>query len=234
MDISDFHLEKAIFEYRYSPSYLLWDRAGSIWSEALTRWPQLKLVRGEPTITSFTLENTYELSVTIDKSSVIAHHPKPDLSDFIQKAVHFLTLTVKHLDILEYTRIGFRLLYFRSYPTEQAASNAFLECKTLVLPEGPHFGLVDGGFSLPEYAVRWEGKAAAVTIRLRTEGRKLDFDPPMGVRELKAVHDEKFGIVFDVDHYTKGTVLSGQFRASEWIGNALHVTRRDSKNFLRA
>jgi hypothetical protein len=78
MDINDFHLERAIFEYRYSPSYLHWDRAGALWTEAASKWPQLKNTRGEPNITTFKLDDAYEISVTSEKASVTGYEPKPD------------------------------------------------------------------------------------------------------------------------------------------------------------
>ena len=108
-----------------------------------------------------------------------------------------------------------------------------LDTKVLQLSEGPHFGL-DGSFSLPEYAVRWEGRTAGVMVRIRTEGRRIDLIAPLGIRELKAVHEEKFGIVLDIDYFTKGQLTVGQFSAQNWLGNVLHVVRRDSRKFLRA
>ena len=233
MDLSEFELERSIFEFRYSPSYLHWDKAGVLWNDAQTKWPKLKLKRGEPNVTSFMLDNTYEIAVTVDKASVVCYFPESDLADFIEKVDYFLGATTKQLDISQYTRVGLRLPYFKKYPNVESASAGILEPKLLNLPGGPHFGL-EGSFSLPEFAVRWEGSAAGVTVRLRTEGRKLDFDPPIGVRELKPFHEEKFGLVYDVDYYTKGTLTVGQFRTQDWIKNVLHVIRRDSRRFLGA
>jgi len=233
MDIKDFHLERAVFEYRYSPSYLLWDHAGALWTDATSKWPQLKAIRTEPNITNFKINDAFEVGVTSDKTTVTGYDPKADLVDFNEKVVYFFEATTRHLGITHFTRVGCRLIYFRSYPTEKAASDSMLATKVLPLPEGPHFG-IDGAFNLPEYAVRWEAKTAGVTIRLRTEGRKTDFEPPLGVQELKPVHEEKFGIVLDLDYFTKGTVTTGQFRPQDWISNVLHMFRRDSRKFLGA
>ena len=233
MDLSDFELEKSIFEFRYSPSYLHWDKAGFLWNDAQIKWPKLKIKRGEPNATSFTLDNTYEIAVTLEKASVVCYFPKSDLADFIEKVDYFVGATSKQLDISQFTRVGLRLLYLKPYPNVESASGAFLQAKLLNLPGGLNFGL-DGSFSLPEFAVRWEGSAAGVTVRLRTEGRKIDFDPPMGIRELEPFHQEKFVLVYDIDYFTKGTLTVGQFRTQDWISNVLHVVRRDSRKFLGA
>jgi hypothetical protein len=233
VDISDFQLERSIFEFRYSPSYIHWDRAGVLWNDAQIKWPKLKIKRGEPNVTSFTLDDTYEIAITIDKASVVCYYPKADLVDFIEKVDYFLAATTKQLEIRQYARIGLRLLFFKVYADKESASAGVLEPKLVNLPDGPHFGL-EGSFSLPELAVRWEGLAAGVTLRLRSEGRKIDFDPPMGVRELQPYHEEKFGILYDLDYYTKGTLGTGQFRTQDWINNVLHVVRRDSRKFLGA
>ena len=231
MNIKDFQFERSVFEFRYSQSYLHWDRAGVLWHAALSKWPKLKRTRGEPNITSFMLENDYEISVMVDKTNIICYYPKSNLADFIEKAHYFLGSVTRQLEIEQFTRVGLRMFYFKSYPDEQSASADMLGAKLLNLPDGPHFGL-DGSFTYPELAARWEGRAAGVTVRLRSEGRKIDFDPPHGIGELQSVHEEKFGLVCDLDYYTKGTVTTGQFRTQDWINQVLHLIRRDSHKFL--
>ena len=233
MDLIDFELEQSIFEYRYSPSYLHWDKAGALWNDAQIKWPKLKVKRGEPNVTSFVLDNAYEFAVTPEKASVVCFFPKSDLADFIEKVDYSLKATTKQLEITQYTRVGLRLLYVKTYPNLESVSAAFLERKFLNLPDGPHFGF-EGSFSLPEFAVRWEGSSAGVTIRVRTEGRKIDFDPPIGMRELKSFHDEKFVLVYDFDYYTKGILTVGQFRTQDWISKVLHLARRDTRKFIGA
>jgi hypothetical protein len=231
MDLKDFSLEQSIFQLRYSPSFLLWDNAGSLWHDAQQKWPKLKMKRGEPNVTSFTLENKHEIAITTESASVVGHFPDSGLADFTEKVSYFVVETAKHLEIAEYTRIGLRLLFRKTYSSTETASMALYDSKLLNLPEGPHFG-VKGAFRMPELTIRWESESLGVTVRLRAEGRKLDFDPPMDAPELKPVHEEKFGVVYDVDYYSKGSLLIGQFRADDWIKNVLHLIRRDSRSFL--
>src|SRR5258706_10138270 len=122
MELSDFKLETSSFEYRYGQSFLLWDKAGSIWTEAVQRWPKLKLVRGEPGVTTFTLDNLYELAVSIDKVHVISHFPS--IENFVELCEAFTTMTHRQLELRQFTRLGFRLIYFRQFPTKETASDA--------------------------------------------------------------------------------------------------------------
>jgi hypothetical protein len=229
MHVSDFQLERAAFELRYPQAYLLWDRAGSIWSEAVRRWPALKLVRGEPSHISFTLENQHELAVTLEKANAVSHFPA--MSTFVQLADTFTGLVTQHLELDHYIRIGLRLFYFRAFPSREEASKAAVSIRILNPPEGRHFG-IEPPYLLPECAFRLEGPSIGVTIRLRAEGRVVDFQPPMNARGLKPHHAEDWGVLFDVDYYTLANVTIGQFKAEDWINSAVHVIRRDSEAFL--
>ena len=62
--------------------------------------------------------------------------------------------------------------------------------------------------------------------------RKILLDAPLGETALERVEKETFELIYDIDYFTVGTVDVGKFRASDWIPNATHVIRRDSKVFL--
>jgi len=149
----------------------------------------------------------------------------------MEKVAYFVDATSAHLKIQEYLRVGLRLFYRRTYRDKESSTIGVLETKLFSVPEGPHFG-IKGSYSFPEFAIRWEGESLGVSFRLKAEGRKIDFDPPMDAPELQTIHEEKFGILCDVDYFTSGSLLVGQFRAHDWIKNGLHVIRRDSRGFL--
>ncbi len=54
----------------------------------------------------------------------------------------------------------------------------------------------------------------------------------MGEPTVEGVDKDLFELIYDIDYFTIGTVEVGQFRASDWITNAMRVIRRDSKVFL--
>lgn len=231
MNLDDFVLERGIFQFKYAPSYLVWQNSGGVWNDVSVKWPKLKRRRVDSEVSAFTLDNKYDFALALESASIDCQLPTSDLADFIEKVAFFVHSITEHLDIHEYSRVGLRLLYRRFYEDKDGASKGFFETKLLSLPEGPHFG-IKGSFSFPEFACRWETESMGATIRVKAEGRKIDFDPPAMIPELTAIHDEKFAVVYDVDFYTNGLLTVGQFRTEDWIKNALHLVRRDSRKFL--
>lgn len=201
IDIADFELKNATFEVRFHESYLHWDRAGSIWTEALAKWPKLEVIQGEPAKTVFRLENNHQLSVQIDRANIIALKPQSTLRELMDISEAFVATVVKRLEITAFSHVALRLTYFKSYPDKGSASSAFLTTQAIRIPTGPQFG-IDGTPLFPEYSLRWEGQSIGATVRMRALGRKLDFVPPPGLEGLSPLHEEKYGFEFDVDYFT--------------------------------
>lgn len=42
----------------------------------------------------------------------------------------------------------------------------------------------------------------------------------------------KYEVIYDIDYYTIKTVSRGQFNVKDWIEQAYHLIKRDSKNFM--
>lgn len=233
LELSSFEFESIIFEARYSHAYLHWDRAGAIWTEANSKWPNLKMASVDPTKTAFTLPEGYLLTITLENMVCAAYHQDKDLDGYIDVLKDFVELTTRYLEISDFSRIGLRLTYFKEYPDQEAASKALLSTNLLRLPEGKQFG-IDGNATHPEYAIRWESKNRGATVRIKAEGRKLDFEAPLNIKELKSVSILKNGLTVDVDYYTLATVSVGQFRAEDWVNNSQHLIKRGIGSFLEA
>jgi hypothetical protein len=99
------------------------------------------------------------------------------------------------------------------------------------VPSGKHFG-IEGQSKEPHYALRWEGNALGVTVNLRTQARKFLVEPPLADQAFDRIEKETFDLDYDLDYYTMVPASVGQFRAKEWIEQAMHVIQRDSKVFL--
>jgi hypothetical protein len=231
MDIGDFRLEKSVFEIRYAIALLHWDRAGSLWTEALAKWPSLKLSNAEPAKTVFSLDSKFEMLASLESGHVIGFSPQSDLDDFSQISSAFCDIIVKQLGLTEFKRLGLRLQFSKEYASKETAAEALTKTKTIHIPEGKQFGIEPVNV-MPQYSLRWEGKTTGVTIRNAIETRRIDFDPPLGIDEIKPVHVERNVIVHDVDYFTISAVPLGKVNVLEWIKQGLHVVRRDSKNFL--
>jgi hypothetical protein len=231
LDINDFKLERTVCEVRYSPSFLYWDRMGKIWTELNKKWPSLKLEKQEQSGATFTFENKFEVKIKLDRASIIAYRPQQTLKDVIEKVTEFVEILNSLLEIDIYLRVGLRIFYFKEFDSKESATRAVLSSNIVNIESDKHFG-INGEFLLPEYAVRWKGKSTGVTVRVRAEGRVFDISPGISIEHFTPVHKEQEGIVVDVDYYNEGVISVSQFRAEDWISQALHLVRRDIHAFL--
>jgi hypothetical protein len=230
MDISEMKLGKGIFEFKYNQSLLLWDRAGTVWTEMKMEWPKLEARNIEPSRGAFVEEGKKEFHVELDKSHVVMLYPQNTLRDFIDIVKLFLPLISKQLEINEFTRLGLRLIYKKEFTSIDDAIDVLLKGKVLSLPTGKQFG-IDGQFKHPEYAIRYEGKTQGVIIRVKSESIKYEFNPPFGM-PFEALKDEKHFNTFDIDFYSTAIITRGQLNIEEWINQALHMIKRDYKPYL--
>jgi hypothetical protein len=233
-DISDFRLLTASWECRFEDAYLLWDRAGAIWSELVRRRPQLKRIKAEPNLTIFRFEDKYEISVLLDKFHIVAHNPQSSLEEFGAIAEEVSEQVISQLEVDRFLRVGLRLIFVREYADRDAASEAALELKLWRIPAGPHFGIAATPV-FPTYAARWEDKNMGCLVQINTQTREFIISPQFGWEGAKLVEKtEKAGLNVDVDYYTVAAAAVGQVSVVEWIKQAAHVVRRDINDFLRA
>lgn len=231
LELSDFEFESIAFEVRYSSAYLHWDRAGAIWSEVASKLPGLTIVNAEPSKTVFTLHRRYLFTIELERVICIEYFPNKKLDEFISTLKEFIEITVRHLEVTDYSRIGIRLIYFKEYPDQEAASGALLSTGLIRIPDGKHFG-IEGKATHPEYGMRWESKTKGATVRIKAEGRKLDFDAPLNIKELSPVHILKYGLTVDIDYFTSATIGTGQFRAEDWVNQSVHFVKLGIGSFL--
>jgi hypothetical protein len=231
MDLSHFDLRSVAFEVRYDQAYLLWDRAGALWQAVHRIAPTIKLTESVPAKISGFIERRFHVSVELEKVLIIVYPPPSTVEDYIALCRDILAAAIDILGVKIYSRIGLRLIHHRRFRSSEEAADALLSTGIMKVPEGKHFG-IEGPPKLPHYAIRLDGDNLAVQVNLHTQERKLKIDVPLGETALESVEKDIFELIYDVDYFTIGTVDIGQFRASDWIPNALRVIRRDSKVFL--
>lgn len=231
LDLSQLKLCRAVIEIRYDNAYTLWDRAGLIWSKACSIWAGLKTIKAEPNTTTFILNERFELSVSIDKAHLIDAKPSSSLKEFMENAELFVNLVSDSLDIAQFTRLGFRLIYSKVFPDKITAANTLISSKMLIIPEGKHFN-IEGKPLLPKYSLTWEGESTGVRVTLVAQEKKVDLDVPLGIEEFSPVHIKKHEVIYDIDYYTMKSVSKGQLNVTEWISQAYHLIKRDSQFFM--
>jgi hypothetical protein len=227
-DLSSFQLEQGVLEIRYPQALDLWDKSGALWKSIQRKWPDLKLTHADPMKTQFqTGKNT--LKVETELGSVTSINPERSLEEFSAVAKDFFATTTQYLQISLFKRVGLRLIYFKEFKDKKDASAAFFALRLVNVPDGKKFEIEDRPID-PQYILRWESDKKGVLVQCRVETRKTDFDPPPMLEPLiKPIHQEKSGIVFDIDYYTVSAVEPGQIDMSQWIKHALHIISRDSR-----
>src|SRR5439155_9521733 len=221
-DLASFQLEQSVLEIRYPLALSLWDKSGALWPSVQEKWPEILPVHADPMKTSFQIGKS-GLLVEVELARITTMNPERSLEQFSATAREFFRLTTQHLQVAMYKRVGLRLLYFKEFKGRKEAATALFSLGLLKVPETKKFEVEEQPVD-PQYILRWESDKKGVLLQCRAETRKTDFDPPASLSSLiKPVHQEKSGIVFDVDYYTISPVEPGQMDVVEWIKHGLHV-----------
>lgn len=229
--LADFELERAACEVRFATALMHWDRAGTVWTEMHRQQPDLALVVADPAKVHFRLGRSIELVSELDKLHVTVYAPRTGLDDLADVAATFFDVALAQLQVSELTRVGLRLFYFHRCQDMAAATEAFLATGCAAVPPSPHF-VVDGKPTVLQYSARIEGEEKGVTVRISVEHRRMEFEPPPGISWLQPTQDESFGLLYDVDLFTRAPIGIEQLDLREWINQGRHVVRRDSGAFL--
>lgn len=232
LDFTQLNLTSAAIEIRYDNAFILWDRAGMIWSKANLTWFGLKSIQAEPNVTRFIINDRFDIMMSLDRSHLIDTKPTSSLKEFIEYSPTFLNLVMDSLDINKLGRIGFRLIYKKYFKDKDTAANAISSSNMMAIPTGKYFNIQGKVFS-PVYSLIWEGESTAAKITLKAAGEKIDFNAPTGLEdEIPSVHVIKYAVIYDIDYYTINSVSKGQFNVKDWIEQAYHLIKRDSKYFI--
>jgi len=136
------------------------------------------------------------------------------------------------LELTEYTRLGLRMIYWKVFPTKEAAAEAAMGLGLLTVPEGRHFG-VSGKPLNPEVAFRKEEGSKGFSIRIKAEGLEFKLELPYVWHTVaKSVAEVREVLSVDIDSYVEGAILPSKIAFEDWIGQTLHVIRRDADTFL--
>jgi len=232
IDFSNLKLTSATIEIRYDNAYILWDRSGMIWSKASQAWLGLKTTQAEPNVSRFIINDRFDVMVSLDRSHLIDTKPTSSLKEFIEYAPIFLNLVMDSLEINKIERIGFRLIFKKYFKDKDMAANAIVSSKMMNVPTGKYFN-IQGKVLSPVYSLVWEGESTAAKVTLKAADTKIDFNVPSGLEdEIPPVHLTKYEVLYDIDYYTINAVSRGQFNVKDWIEQAYHLIKRDSKNFI--
>jgi uncharacterized protein (TIGR04255 family) len=236
LDLDAFRLQQGVFEARYEHGWLLWDKAGSIWTAMVSSYPTLRLINAQPAVTTFRLGSKYEFSVEVDKTTTKVHNPGNNLDEFRNMARDLLEISSQNLSVRTFTRLGLRIIFVKDYSTADEASTTMLHLNLMQIPQGPRFGVKDGRIRFPDYSIRWENEDLGVLMRIKVEPRPYRIELPFaweGPGADQAPQDDVFGLILDVDYYTKSFVDFDQLNVDEWIHSRYRSIRRELERILQ-
>lgn len=231
IEFSQFKVRQGTLELRYSPAFLLWDRAGTIWQELHKRYPELRANVTQPSQQVMKVDNSSDAALQINTCNVTTAYPPTGFENFKLLAARFFQIVIATLEIETLERIGLRIIFERQFATrEEAADFAFNLTK--YRPGKSKYLGIDGRAVDFDYAIRWEGEARGCMARIKTAQFKLDVEIPAGFEGVNSVHKEITIVNIDVDYYTLLQTHVGKFDGPTLIDDWYRLIRRDVPELL--
>ncbi len=236
ISISSFKIEQAIVEVRAYNRAFMRGVVTDFW-DSFERELGVPILYGFQDQASFTkLENGQEVTLDQDKSSVVQHFPRKDLTSFFALCLKTHRIYVEQMRTEKLIRIGFRLIYSIDFDDPIAVTQAFLKLPYIAVPDG--LTLAQGGKALmPTYNVGYSDGQKTTVYRLRGNASKLEIDlPPMlafGDNEYPAKIEKVYNqFIFDADVFTSKPLSPGEILIDEWLNQAYDVVKSDAKCFF--
>ena len=217
ISFDDLENELSTFELRFEPTFMLWDRAGTIWTMILDAVPDLKLSSVLPNQQVFETEDL-QLVLELSVLRVNARGEK-SLKTLIRSASALTDLATEILKIHSFKRAGFRTIHWREFPSIDTALK-------YVGDHGPGQSGALGKQAIRKalgHSNRFESETAGIQSALRVEEREWNFTVPWESRpHLTGVSlsHKKWHVVVDNDYYTIGLVDRESFDVATWVDQA--------------
>ena len=189
VELSQLTANRAVLEVRFENAVLLWDRAGSIFSDIRRLYPGIEFKNIQPNQQLTRLTPKIEFSMSIDRAFIVNSKPSVDFSELKKVGGEIFPLLIRSLEIADFTRIGLRILFQREFPNKGACADYILEALPSLERRGKHFGM-DARVTDPEIALRWEGETVGCFVRFNVIGNKLKVDIPPEFKGVDPIDKE--------------------------------------------
>ncbi|HUX90721.1 MAG TPA: hypothetical protein VMV48_08535 [Gallionellaceae bacterium] len=230
MELSEFKIRQVIFEIRYDNAFILWDRAGGISRDLTKIWPNLKLTEGTPNQQSLRSE---DLSIqTSLLTSHIALIQPSNISQFSEQIEETLRIWITSLEIKKFSRIGTRVIYAKTFESEDLAQKAVMNLGLVKYPEAPFFN-----HKIPprssEVKLLWQDDSSQTQIIVKSEHQEVEVG---GLSDNPRDKHKKTAdvMLIDIDRATRGDVELSKFRVVDWLEGVQHLIARDVKRILNS
>jgi len=230
IDLSDFKIHQAALELRYSPAFLLWDKAGTIWRKVASHYPELRARNVEPNTQSFRFYDRTDGIIQTEKCYITTFFPG-NLDEFKKLSSIFFEEVLTKLEIISIDRIGFRLILEKKFNSQDDLLS-FVSSSLKSKPSKGKYFNIEGRLREFEHAMRWEDESKGCTARLKAVVLKVDIDAPREFEDLSPVHSQRSILTADADMYTLLPVSVGKFSSVAIIEDWARLIRRDFSEFM--
>lgn len=233
IDLGTMNIARVLLEVRFDNAYLIWDRAGQLWSAATKRWPTIENQEAQPGQILFIHPEKFKFETRLERCSIAAYSPNRTLSTFTEYADEFISLVIETLEIIEFTRIGFRIIFHQEYDSREESTASVAELRAINASPGPHFSKDERPVEI-NYLYRLEGEVTGTTVRVKSVRKNLDVAIPFDISFMGAesISKSMHLVEIDIDFYTVQSAAVSQIDVREWISDAYHEIKRGAKSLL--
>jgi hypothetical protein len=229
LDYSDCKIDTVTIEVRYDQALPLWDKAGEVWAEVQSQFPELQLQTGTPAQQAF---ESFDISAVTELAAFRASCRGVDAEKkAAQVSQKLLQVCADRLKLAVFTRVGLREIRSRKFANLDEANSAV---SSLMSPALAGSLVGDSKLSTFTCALKQESKTSGLSASIRTEERETKVQIPWAFREsITADLAKEYVIVVDSDYYTIGTTLRKTLNLEEWAKQGYRTIKRYWKSVLQ-
>jgi len=231
--LSAFRRTQVILEVRFDEAYLLWDRAGAIWSVIARQFKAIKHTGVAPNQATFFGDDRFAMAVALDRASITDHRPQGSLDRTFDVFAAFIENVAGGLNLPAFTRVGNRYLHAIDCKSMEDARRKAQAMFPSAAPQKKLFTL-DASSIAPALKIEGDDGELGCTAQVYPNEQKIDFTPPPDVAAMGVEKTQKtlYQLVFDIDFYTKKSVKVESFEPKAWLMGWQKTISRDADAFL--
>jgi hypothetical protein len=229
LEYSDCKIDTITIEARYDPAFALWDKAGEIWAEIQSHFPELLLQNGTPAQQLFESPDiSAATEVTAFRASCRGVDAEKKVAEVAQT---LLQVCSDRLKVAVFTRVGLREIRSQKFVNKDEANSA---TSSLISAAFTGSLIGDSKISSINCAMKQESRTSGLSVSIRTEERETKATIPWTIRERITVDPSKeCVVVFDSDYYTIGATQRETLNMEEWGKQGSRTIKRYWKSVLQ-
>jgi hypothetical protein len=231
--LSSFQRTQVTLELRFDEAFLLWDRTGALWEAVRRQFRTLKHSQVTPNQTTFTGDNRFALSVSLDRASITDHKPSAGATSTVDVMSKFTAVVLEHLEVSVLKRVGTRFIYSHRCKSSEDARAKLAEAMPLGFGGASFFNIKAERFA-PHVKFDVNDGELGYTIQFHSNEKKFEFSPPpeMSMLNLELRDETVHELQLDLDFFTMQPLPTESFDAHVWLTGWNKSISRDADSLL--